>query len=71
MSTPARFAKLGIKPGARFSLDGSSPEVRQAIADGVAAAQKAILDYESKSKRPGNTVLTQSINAAWSWAAGG
>jgi hypothetical protein len=29
-----RIAKLGIKPGATFSLEGFDPEVQQAIADG-------------------------------------
>ena len=42
-----RIAKLGIKPGATFSLEGFDPEIQQAIADGVAQAQKAILEHES------------------------
>ena len=39
-ATMARIAKLGIAPGASFSMAAFSPEVRKAIEDGVAAGQK-------------------------------
>jgi len=44
----AKLAKLGIKPGTPFKIDAFDPETRKAIEDGVAAAQKAIRDEESK-----------------------
>ena len=39
-ATMARIAKLGIAPGASFSMAAFSPEVRKAIEEGVAAGQK-------------------------------
>ena len=36
----ARIAKLGIAPGASFSMAAFGPEVRKAIEDGIAAGQK-------------------------------
>ncbi len=40
--TMARIAKLGIGPGATFKMSAFSPDVRKAISDGVAEAQKRI-----------------------------
>ena len=39
----ARMAKLGITPGASFRIDAFAPEVRDAIYEGVRAAQKEIV----------------------------
>ena len=39
-ATMARIARLGIAPGASFSMAAFSPEVRKAIEDGVSAGQK-------------------------------
>ena len=39
-ATMARIARLGIAPGASFSMAAFTPEVRKAIEDGVAAGQK-------------------------------
>jgi hypothetical protein len=41
--TLARIAKLGIAPGATFAWDSFSPEIQDAISEGVKAAQKQIL----------------------------
>jgi hypothetical protein len=38
----ARIARLGVAPGASFSLDAFAPEVREAIKQGVIAAQKQL-----------------------------
>lgn len=74
-----RIAKLGIKPGAKFSLEGFDPEVRAAIAEGVANAQKAILEHESKMGKQvngwsmaldGGRYGTNYLNrAAWTYFA--
>jgi hypothetical protein len=44
----ARLAKLGIKPGAKFTTAGFDPETRQAIDEGIAAAQQAIRAEEDQ-----------------------
>lgn len=44
----ARIARLGIKPGAKFTMAAFDADIRNAIEEGVAAAQKAILDHEPK-----------------------
>ena len=44
----ARLAKLGIKPGAKFTTAGFDAETRQAIDEGIAAAQQAIRAEEAK-----------------------
>ena len=44
----ARLAKLGIKPGAKFTTAAFDADTRKAIDEGVAAAQQAIRDEESK-----------------------
>ena len=44
----ARLAKLGVKPGAKFSTATFDAETRKAIDDGIAAAQQAIRDEEAK-----------------------
>ena len=44
----AKIAKLGIKPGAKFTMESFDADTRKAIEEGVAAAQKAILDQEPK-----------------------
>jgi hypothetical protein len=43
----ARLAKLGITPGAKFTTAGFDAETRQAIDDGVVAAQQAIRAEEA------------------------
>ena len=44
----ARLAKLGIKPGAKFTTAGFDADTRKAIDEGVAAGQEAIRGGESK-----------------------
>ena len=44
----ARIARLGIKPGAPFSMSAFEPDVRQAIEQGAAAGLQAIRDEEPK-----------------------
>jgi hypothetical protein len=44
----AKLARLGIKPGATFKMDTLDADTRKAIEEGVAAAQQAIRDEESK-----------------------
>ena len=44
----ARLAKLGIKPGAKFTTAGFDADTRKAIDEGIAAAQQAIRAEESK-----------------------
>ena len=41
-ATMARIARLGIAPGASFSMARFSPEVRKAIEEGIAAGQKVM-----------------------------
>lgn len=43
-----KLAKLGIKPGATFKMDAFDAATREAIEEGVIAAQKAIREQESK-----------------------
>jgi hypothetical protein len=38
----AKFAKLGITPGATFTMDAFDADTRKAIEEGMAAAQQAI-----------------------------
>ena len=44
----ARLAKLGIKPGAKFTTAGFDADTRKAIDEGIAAAQQAIRAEEAK-----------------------
>ena len=44
----ARLAKLGIKPGAKFTTAAFDADTRKAIDEGVAAAQQAIRAEEAK-----------------------
>jgi hypothetical protein len=44
----ARLATLGIKPGAKFTIDAFDAETRTAIDDGVAAGQAVVREGESK-----------------------
>jgi hypothetical protein len=44
----ARLAKLGIEPGAAFSMSGFDSDVRTAIEEGVATGKQAIRDEEPK-----------------------
>ena len=44
----ARLAKLGIKPGAKFTTEAFDADTRKAIEEGIAAAQQAIRDEELK-----------------------
>ena len=44
----ARLAKIGIKPGAKFTTAGFDADTRKAIDEGVAAAQQAIRAEEAK-----------------------
>ena len=44
----ARLAKLGVKPGAKFTTQDFDATTRKAIDDGIAAAQQAIRAEESK-----------------------
>lgn len=44
----ANLARLGIKPGAKFTMDTFDADIRKAIESGVADGQKAILDGQSK-----------------------
>ena len=44
----SRLAKLGVKPGAKFTTEAFDADTRKAIDEGVAAAQQAIRDEESK-----------------------
>ena len=44
----ARLARLGVTPGASFTLAGFDADTRKAIDEGVAAAQQAIRAEESK-----------------------
>ncbi len=74
-----RIAKLGIKPGAKYKLDAFDADVRKAIDEGVAAAQKAILGHEAKMGKTVNTWVialdggrygTNYLNrAAWTYFA--
>ncbi len=45
-ATMARIAKLGIAPGASFSMAAFSPDVRKAIEEGVAAGQKQMRETQ-------------------------
>jgi hypothetical protein len=42
----ARFAKLGIGPGKRFDAAKLSPELRQAVSDGMADAWKTFAEFK-------------------------
>ncbi len=44
----ARLAKLGVQPGAKFTIEAFSADTRKAIDEGIAAAQQQIREYESK-----------------------
>ena len=44
----ARIAKIGVAPGASFSMDGLSAEVRKAIEEGVLAGQQEIRGWHAK-----------------------
>lgn len=44
----AKLARLGIKPGAKFTMDIFDADIRKAIESGVADGQEAVLDGESK-----------------------
>ncbi|CAN7146149.1 DUF1254 domain-containing protein [Bosea sp. LjRoot9] len=43
----ARFARIGIGAGKRFDAAALSPEIRQALQDGMADAWKAFADYKA------------------------
>jgi len=43
-----RIAKLGIAPGAKFSMDNFSPETRKAIEEGVIAGHEEVLAWRAK-----------------------
>jgi len=60
MDTVAKFARIGVTPGRRFTTDGLSPENIRALEDGVAEARAVIdeLANEGAGERIGN----------WSWA---
>ena len=45
-ATMARIARLGIAPGASFSMAAFSPDVRKAIEEGVAAGQKQMRETQ-------------------------
>ncbi len=45
-ATMARIARLGIAPGASFSMAAFGPEVRKAIEEGVAAGQKLMRETQ-------------------------
>ena len=44
----ARLAKLGVEPGAKFSIEPFNADTRKAIDEGIAAAQQQVRDQESK-----------------------
>ena len=44
----ARLARIGVKPGAKFTTAAFDADTRKAIDEGVAAAQQAIRDGESR-----------------------
>ena len=44
----ARLARLGVVPGATFSIDAFDAATRKAIEEGIAAAQQQVRDQESK-----------------------
>jgi hypothetical protein len=44
----AKLAKLGVTPGATFTMEAFDADTRKAIEEGVAAAQQAIRNEESK-----------------------
>ena len=44
----ARLARLGVEPGAKFTIDAFDADTRKAIEEGIAAAQQQIRDQESK-----------------------
>ena len=44
----ARLAKLGVEPGAKFSIEAFDADTRKAIDEGIAAAQQQVRDQESK-----------------------
>ena len=44
----ARLARLGVVPGAKFSIEAFDPATRKAIDEGIAAAQQQVRDQESK-----------------------
>ena len=44
----ARLAKLGVEPGAKFSIEAFNADTRKAIDEGIAAAQQQVRDQESK-----------------------
>ena len=44
----ANLARLGIEPGATFTMDAFDSGIRKAIEEGMAGAQQAIRDQESK-----------------------
>jgi hypothetical protein len=54
----ARIAKLGIKPGAKFEMAAFEADTRKAVEEGVAAAQKAVLDQEPKMGKEVNHWVT-------------
>ena len=44
----ARLAKLGIRPGAKFTTEAFTADTRKAVDEGIAAAQQQIRDQEAK-----------------------
>lgn len=42
-----RFAKIGVVPGKPFDVNALSPEMRQALADGMADAWKALAEFKT------------------------
>lgn len=77
----SRMATLGITPGARFSLDSFTPEVRDAIHRGVRAAQQEIVAARSElGKQRNGWHVTRDVGrygdryayrAAWTFYAPG
>ena len=49
----ARLAKLGVKPGAKFTTAAFDADTRKAIDEGIAAAQQAIRDRRVEDGRDG------------------
>ena len=59
-ATMARLAKLGIAPGASFSMSPFSPEVGKAIEEGVAAGQKLMRETQ-RGKRVNGWEITYDM----------
>ncbi|MEI6682531.1 MAG: DUF1254 domain-containing protein [Bacteroidota bacterium] len=55
----ARFAKIGIGPGQKFDPEKFSPEVKQAIAEGMKDAWKDLKDFQETSIMTGKVTSGQ------------